>query len=98
MAVYAIPAPIRGPTATPLKMDTDRIVPNTSAVVICGSFSKRDTPPFANRATIIPDIRATQASGDLNALERSLKPISPEAIGAKTAIVMTVTPQLIPLL
>ncbi len=98
MAAYAIPAPMRGPTATPLKMDTERIVPKTSAVVICGSSCNRDTPPFASNATAIPEIRATQASGDLKALVKSLKPISPDAIGANTAMVITVTPQLIPLL
>jgi hypothetical protein len=32
--IYAIPAPTRGPTATPLKSATAITVPRTSAVVI----------------------------------------------------------------
>jgi hypothetical protein len=34
IATKAIPAPIRGPTATPLKSDTANMVPRTNAVVI----------------------------------------------------------------
>ena len=41
-------------------------------------------------------MRAIQAYDDLKAPNKSLKPISPLAIGANTAIVITVTPQLIP--
>lgn len=97
IAVYAIPAPIKGPTATPLKIETDKIVPNTSAVVICGSFANNVTPPFASNATNIPEISAIQAMGDLKAPVKSLKPICPLAIGANTAMVIIVTPQFIPL-
>ena len=96
IAKYAIPAPIKGPTATPLNRETANMVPNTSAVVTCGSSDNRCIPPFANKATTIPDKRAIQANGDLNEAVNSLKPISPLAIGANTAMVITVTPQLIP--
>lgn len=96
MAKYAIPAPIKGPTATPLKRETAKIVPSTRAVVIWGSFASSVIPPLAINATAIPDIKAIHAYGDLKAAVRSLKPISPLAIGANTAKVMTVTPQLIP--
>lgn len=91
-----MPAPIKGPTATPLKIETERIVPNTSAVVICGSSASSFTPPFASKATSIPEMRAIHANGVLKAPDKSLKPISPLAMGAKTAIVIMVTPQLIP--
>lgn len=58
MIIYAIPALMSGPTATPLNKATARIVPNTRAVVICGSSDRRVIPPFANRATAIPEIHA----------------------------------------
>ena len=92
-----MPAPISGPTATPLNSETERIVPNTRAVVICGSSANKVTPPLASKATAIPDIRAIHANGDLNEADKSLNPISPVAIGMSTAMVMMVTPQLIPL-
>ncbi len=91
-----MPAPIKGPTATPLKRETAKIVPKTRAVVMWGSFARSVIPPFAISATAIPDTKAIHAYGDLNADVSSLKPISPLAIGANTAKVITVTPQLIP--
>lgn len=93
---YAIPAPINGPTATPLNKATDSTVPSTKAAVICGLVANRFTPPFANRATAIPDNNAIQATGVFSASNKCLKPISPVAIGTNTAIVMTVTPKFIP--
>lgn len=92
IAMYAIPAPINGPTATPLNKETAKMVPNTSAVVIWGSDDSKLTPPLASSATAIPDKRAIHAKGDLKAAERSRKPISPVAMGASTAIVIMVTP------
>lgn len=72
------------------------MVPSTKAVVICGSSASSLTPPLASKATSTPEIRATQAYGDLKDADKSLKPISPLAIGASTAIVISVTPQFIP--
>ena len=34
IAIKAMPAPINGPTATPLNKETERIVPRTNAVVM----------------------------------------------------------------
>ena len=86
-----------GPAAIPLKKTTPKIVPKTSATVICGSEAINPTPLEDKTATSPPQKTATQPIGDLKASNRSRRPISHVAIGIRIAAVMIVTPILIPL-
>ena len=92
-----MPEAMTGPAAIPFKKTTPRIVPKTKATVICGSEAISPTPLEERTATNPPQKIAIQPIGDLKASSKSLKPISPVAIGTKIAAVMIVTPMLIPL-
>ena len=83
-----MPEAMTGPAAIPLKKTTPKIVPKTSATVICGSEAINPTPLEDKTATSHRK-NSYPADRGLKASNKSRRPISPVAIGIDTCMMIS---------